>query len=145
MPLSRTRFGILVLALAALGAARAGAADCFAPLEENLRWSCSAELSTGATVSYCLNRVLGKGSGGDASRFEMVATGPYPRTCSCAPKGKEAGFHASSSYLCYDAGTATAEIGKVSKKKIVGETYNATVNVRSTFRCKVDPTCEVVK
>lgn len=142
---TRTGFAILLLtfALAAIGAARAGAADCFAPLQENLRWSCSAQLSTGETVSYCLNRVLGKGSGGDAERFEMVTTGPYLRTCSCAPKGKEPSFHASASYLCYDASTATSEIGKISKQKIVGETYNVTVNVRSTFKCKVDPACEV--
>ena len=137
---------LLGMALAALCAGQARASDCFTPLAANEKWSCTAQLSTGESVSYCLNLVVGKGANPSASRFGMVASGPYPRTCSCGAKGKLPSplFDVGSSYLCVDEGTDTAEIGKVSRRKIVGETYNARADVRSTFRCKVDDTCVVL-
>jgi hypothetical protein len=142
----RAAFWLLGAMLAALCAGEARAADCFSSLAANAKWSCTAQLSTGEPVTYCLNLLVGKGSGPSASRFDMVASGPYPRTCSCGAKGKLPSplFDVGSSYLCVDEGTGTAEIGKIARRKIVGETYNASVNVRSTFKCKVDDACVVL-
>lgn len=134
---------VLVLALAAL-ARESAAGDCFGPLEANGKWACTAELSSGTTVDYCLN-VTGSAGSGPTRSFDMVTTGPYPRTCSCGAKGKGAGarFGQDASYLCFDALTDTAESGKISKKKITGQTYNVSENLRGKFTCKVDPACLV--
>jgi hypothetical protein len=82
---------------------------------------------------------------GAARTFDLVATGPYPRTCTCAAKGKGSGarYNASSSYLCFDEGTDTAESGAIGRRKITGQTFNLIANVRSRFTCKVDPSCVV--
>jgi hypothetical protein len=110
----------------------------------NVKWACTAELSSGATVDYCLNLTGGAGAG-PTRTFDMVTTGPYPRTCTCGAKGKalHARYGEGASYLCFDALTDTAESGKISKKKITGQTFNVSDNVRSTFTCKADPTCLV--
>lgn len=143
--LARSSLCLLALALAALSAGAARAADCFAPLATNDKWACTARLSTGESVSYCLNLTSESGSGATRS-FGMVTTGPYPRTCTCAARGKAPSpvFNAAASYLCYDETTDTAEIGKISRRKIVGETFNASVNVRTTFTCRVDASCAVL-
>ena len=136
----------LTFALAALAAERARGADCFAPLAANDKWACTVELSTGALVPYCLNVTSSSGEGADRS-FEMVTSGPYPRTCTCGAKGKgpNARYNAGSSYLCLDESTDTAESGTITKKRIVGQIYNVSVNVRGTFTCEADAACVVAQ
>lgn len=134
----------LALALVALGAQGARSADCFAPLATHDKWACTAEFSTGGLVPYCLNVTSTSGEG--ASRiFEMVTSGPYPRTCSCGAKGagRNVAFNAASSYLCFDASTDTAEAGTITKARLVGQVYNVSQDVRGTFSCKPDPACVV--
>jgi hypothetical protein len=135
---------LLAACLAALAAAPGRAADCYAPLLENDRWSCTVELSTGGEAAYCLN-VTGTAGEGAARTFDMVTTGPYPRTCTCGAKGKgpRARFNTASSYLCLDAGTDTAEIGTITRKKLAGQIYNVSADVRGTFSCVPDPACVV--
>jgi hypothetical protein len=131
-------------ALAALAAEPGRAADCFAPLALNDKWSCTADLSTGGQVPYCLNVTATSGEG--ASRtFDMVATGPYPRVCTCGAKGKgaRARFNTASSYICFDAATDTAETGTITRKKLSGQMYNVSADVRATFSCVPDPACAV--
>ena len=137
------RVGVLAFALAAF-ARESAAGDCLGLLEANGQWACTAELSSGAIVDYCLN-LTGSAGAGPARTFDMVTTGPYPRTSTCGARGKAPGaqYGEGASYLCFDALTDTAESGKVSKKKITGQTYNVSDNVRSTFTCKADPSCLV--
>ena len=134
----------LALGLAALAAESGRAADCFAPLAENDKWACTAELSTGALVPYCLNLTATSGEGAERT-FDMVSSGPYPRVCTCGAKGKgaKARYNAANSYLCFDASTDTAESGKITRRKLVGQIYNVSVNVRGTFSCAPDPACVV--
>lgn len=132
-----------VAALAVLVATEAGAArDCVVPLRETANWSCHAELSTGASVDYCTEVTNLFGDDPASRSFKMTSTGPYVATCSCQTKGKT-GFGADSSYLCSDHGTGTTITAKVSKRKIEGQTLNATADVRSLFRCQPDPSCDV--
>ena len=130
------------LALSAPSATRA--ADCFAQLTANPRWSCSAELSSGTSVTYCLNLAQASGSGAFRS-FDMVTTGPFPRTCTCGAKGKgvNAAYNTASTYQCFDEGSSTAEFGRVTAKRIVGQTLNVSADVRTTFVCQPDPSCVV--
>jgi hypothetical protein len=140
----RAFFHALALAFAALAAAPASAADCFAPLAANDKWSCTVELSTGALVPYCLNVTSTSGEGAERT-FEMVTSGPYPRTCTCGAKGrgKSVRYNTGNSYLCFDESTDTAESGTITKKKLVGQVYNVSVNVRGSFTCQPDPACVV--
>lgn len=141
---ARAFLHVLALALAALAAEASRAADCFAPLAENDKWACTVELSTGAVVPYCLN-VTGSSGEGAERTFDMVTSGPYPRVCTCGVKGKgpKARYNAGNSYLCFDASTDTAEDGKITRTKLVGQVYNVSVNVRGTFSCVPDPACVV--
>jgi len=140
----RASLFVLTLVLTAFAADEARSADCFAPLAENDKWSCTVELSTGALVPYCLN-VTGSTGEGPQRTFEMVTSGPYPRTCTCGVKGKgaKALYNAGSSYLCFDESTDTAESGTITSKRFVGQIYNVSVNVRGTFSCTPDPACVV--
>jgi hypothetical protein len=140
--LAAAALGAFVLAAFAAGGARA--ADCFAPLAVNPRWSCTARLPNGDTIDYCLN-LTGSAGSGASRRFDMVTTGPFPRSCSCTAKGKgsKLRFNAAPGYLCYDDLTETAETGAITKKKISGETYNLSAEVRTTFECRVDAACVV--
>jgi hypothetical protein len=132
-----------VAVLAVLVATPAGAArDCLVPLRENTRWACHAELSTGASVDFCTEVTNIFGEDPSARFFKMTSTGPYLATCSCQTRGKT-GFAADSSYLCSDQGTGTTITGKVSKRKIEGQTLNVSADVRSLFRCEPDPSCDV--
>jgi hypothetical protein len=135
---------IVALALAGFAAEAGRAADCFAPLAENDKWACTVELSTGALVPYCLNLTGTSGEGAERT-FDMVSSGPYPRVCTCGAKGKgaRARYNAANSYLCFDASTDTAESGTITRKKLVGQIYNVSVNVRGTFSCTPDPACVV--
>jgi hypothetical protein len=135
---------VLALAVSVLVTESAGAADCFAPLAANDKWACTVELSTGALVPYCLNVTATSGEGPERT-FDMVTSGPYPRVCTCGAKGKgaRARFNAANTYLCFDASTDTAESGTITKKRLVGQVYNVSVNVRGTFSCAPDPACVV--
>ena len=138
------RLGPWVLALVLAAFARASAAaDCLDPLV-NPEWACTAELSSGETVDYCVNLKTTSGSG-PSRTFDMVTTGPYPRTCTCGARGRVPGarYGEDKTYLCFDATTDTVESGKIAKKKITGETYNVSQNVRGKFKCRVDPACVV--
>jgi hypothetical protein len=53
------------------------------------------------------------------------------------------GFGEDAGYLCLDRETDTVVRGKATKTKLVGETFNATSNVRSTFTCRPDRGCDV--
>jgi hypothetical protein len=134
----------LAACVAALAAEPVRAADCFAPLVENDKWACTAELSTGAQVPYCLN-VTGSSGEGAGRTIDLVTTGPYPRVCSCGAKGKgpRARFNTAASYLCFDAGTDTAEVGTITRKKLSGQLYNVGADFRATFSCVPDPACVV--
>jgi hypothetical protein len=134
----------VALALSLPAATPARAADCLARLALNGKWSCDARLSNGQSVHYCLNVVDRIGTM-DSRAFDMATTGPFRRTCTCGAKGKGAAslFDAASSYLCSDPSTDTSEVGTITKKRIVGQTFNASVNVRSAFICTPDPDCGV--
>jgi hypothetical protein len=142
------RFERLILVCAALAlvaqGARAGR-DCLAPLEANAGWSCHAELSTGEAVDYCTELTHAFGDDPASRFFHMNVTGPYPRTCTCGAKGRPPGadFGEDATYLCLDRATDTVETGRISRKKITGQTFNVIANVRSTFTCRVDPACDV--
>lgn len=133
---------LAILVLAALAATGAHAADCLAPLSANEGWSCRGQLSNGASVDFCAE--LTNGFGGDrASRyFKMTSTGPYLTTCTCQTRGKT-GFGEDSAYLCVDRDTLTVVEARVSRRRIVGQTFNASVDVRGTFTCEPDPACDV--
>lgn len=139
---------LAVLALASLGAGAAQAAsDCFEPLRANAGWSCRGELEDGQVVDYCLERTSLFGvEPGDRS-FTTVSTGPYSARCSCQAKGASPGaaFGADKSYLCLDRATDTVIRGKVSKRRMAGETFNVSANLRTTFRCEPNPACDVIR
>lgn len=129
-----------LLALAASGA-RAGG-DCLARMGETENWSCHAELSNGGSVDYCgeLTHVFGVGVG--SRYFKTTSTGPYLATCACQAKGKR-GFGRDVSYLCADRDTETVISAKVAKKKVSGQTFNASADVESRFVCVPTPSCDV--
>lgn len=137
----RSLLGLVLMALAGDRAAAAG--DCLGPLGDNLGWSCSAALSSGTTVDYCLQLTNTFGADPAERFFKLNVTGPFPRTCSCGAKGKAPGarYGEAADYLCLDRATDTVESGKISRKKITGQTFNVSQNLRSKFSCKVDPTC----
>lgn len=136
---------LVSLLLTALTAPRANAADCFAPLAAEPRWACSVELSTGQVIDYCLEATGETGSGVERT-FGMVTTGPYPRVCTCGAQGKSgsARYNEAPTYLCFDESTDTAEAGKISGRKLTGQIYNVSINIRGRFSCKPDPACAVL-
>jgi hypothetical protein len=136
---------LVVTLLAVIAAGNARAADCYAPLAAEDRWACSVELSTGQVIDYCLEATGETGSGAERT-FGMVTTGPYPRVCTCGAQGEgaKARYNAASSYLCFDESTDTAEFGKIAGRKLTGQIYNVSINVRGRFSCKPDPACAVL-
>lgn len=141
---ARALLYFLATGLAVVVAQAGRAADCFEPLAEHDKWACTVELSTGALIPYCLN-VTGTSGEGAERTFDMVSSGPYPRVCTCGAKGKgaKARFNTANSYLCFDESTDTAESGKITAEKLVGQIYNVSVDVRGTFSCVPDPACVV--
>jgi hypothetical protein len=126
-------------------AARAADGDCLEVLEARSHWSCHAQLSNGQGADYCLAFTHAFGNDAGSRIFRMATTGPFPRTCTCRAKSgaRALAFGADSDYLCLDRATGTVETGRVSKRRIAGETFNASAGVRSTFGCVPDPPCPV--
>jgi hypothetical protein len=122
------------------------AADCLAPLAENDKWTCTEELESGETVSYCLN-VTGFSGAGVSRTFGIKVPFNEPRTCTCGGKGKGAGarFTATSAYFCFDASRDLAETGTITRKKITGQIFVASESVRRALTCRPDPACVVVE
>ena len=128
------------LALPATGAG----ADCLAPLAASPNWSCRAQLSSGAAVEFCLEHTnsFGVASAPQARTFKTTSTGPYVQECMCGAKGRAA-FGADADYLCLDRATDTVVTGRISKRRITAETYNASANVLGSAVCTPDPGCDV--
>lgn len=135
----------LALALAAPAADAAG--DCLEPLRASPTWSCRGELQDGQVVDYCLARTSLFGVDPEDRSFTTVSTGPYSARCSCQAKGKLPGaaFGADKGFLCLDRATDTVIRGKLSKRRMAGETFNVSANLRTTFRCAPNPACEVAR
>lgn len=142
----RASLHALALAVAALGAAGAQAAsDCFEPLRANAGWRCHAEVEDGQAVDYCLERTNAFGVDPASRFFKMIASGPYPSSCSCGAKGKVPGsaFGEDRNYLCLYRDTDAVVSGKITKQRIAGQTFSAAYNLRTTFSCEPDPACDV--
>jgi hypothetical protein len=140
----RASLHALALAVAALAAAGAHAAsDCFAPLRANAGWRCHAEVEDGQGVDYCLERTNAFGVDPASRFFKMIATGPYPSSCSCGAKGQLPGaaFGEDKTYLCLYRDTDAVVSGKITKQRIAGQTFSAAYNLRTTFSCEPDPAC----
>jgi hypothetical protein len=136
----------LALALAALAAAAGHAAsDCFEPLRANAGWRCHADVPGGQAVDYCLQHTNAFGVDPASSFFKLIATGPYPASCSCRAKGKLPGaaFGEDSSFLCLYRDTDAVVSGKITKRRMTGQTFSALYNLRTSFRCEPDPACDV--
>jgi hypothetical protein len=136
-------WAVAAVALSASGA-RAGG-DCLAALGASSRWSCHAQVSNGAAVDYCLAFTHAFGDDAGSRFFRMATSGPFPRTCTCRAKQAASGaaFGEDGDYLCLDRVTDTVETGKVARRRIAGETFNASAGVRTTFTCRPDPPCAV--
>ena len=106
-----------------------------------VRGRAAPSFSTGAMSEYCLQLTNVIGADPASRFFKTNVTGPYPRTCTCGAKGKAPGarYGENVTYLCLDRATDTVESGKITKKKITGQTFNVSQNVRSKFTCKIDP------
>jgi hypothetical protein len=142
------RISLLVLAvsLAALAAAGSHAvSDCFEPLRDNAGWRCHADVPGGQAVDYCLEHTNAFGADPASRFFKLIATGPYPGSCSCRAKGKLPGaaFGEDSSFLCLYRDTDAVVSGKITKRKMTGQTFSAAYNLRTVFRCAPDPACDV--
>ena len=136
----------LVLASVLLLTARpAAAADCLEPLDVNAGWSCHADLSNGQAVDYCLQHTHTLGDDPAERFFKVKSTGPYAASCTCGAKGKAPGavFGENKSFLCLDRATDTVISGKISSRKMAGQTFNVSAAVRTTFVCEPDPVCAV--
>jgi len=142
----RALLPILAAGLAALAAGGARAADCFAPLAENDKWTCTEEFSTGETVSYCLNVTGVSGAGANRS-FGIHTPFSAPRTCTCGAKGKgaKARFNAASTYFCFDADRDLAESGTITRKKLTSQIFLASENSYRAVTCQPDPACLVLE
>ena len=106
---------VLALALGALAASSAHAAgDCLDPLRENAGWRCHADVPGGQAVDYCLEHTNAFGADPASRFFKLIATGPYPGSCSCRAKGKLPGaaFGEDSSFLCLHRDTDAVVSGK---------------------------------
>jgi hypothetical protein len=138
-------FALAVAAFAATGAH--GASDCFEPLRANAGWSCRADLPDGQVVDYCLERTNVFGADPGSRHFRLNATGPYPSSCSCGAKGQLPGaaFGEDTTYLCLYRDTDAVVSGKITKRRISGQTFSAAYNLRTTFSCEPDPACDVTR
>jgi hypothetical protein len=138
----------MLLAAAALAVATvraAAAADCLAPLHAEAGWACHADLSNGESADFCLEHTHTFGNHPATRFFKLNSTGLHVSTCTCGAKGKAPGadFGADKSMLCFDAKSDTLTSAKVSRRKITGQTFFGTSDVRSAFSCRPDPTCDV--
>jgi hypothetical protein len=136
---------IVFTSIALLAARAAGAGDCLAPLAANPGWACHADLSNGQAVDFCLQHTHTLGDDPASRFFKMKSAGPYSTSCTCKAKGKSPGaaFGTDKSYLCLDRATDTVVSGKISNRKIAGQTFNVSAGLRSTFVCAPDPICTV--
>lgn len=137
---------LLVAAAVALAAVRgAAAADCLTPLHSHGGWRCRAHLSNGQKADFCLEHTNTFGEDPATRSFKLHSTGLHLSTCTCGPKGRSPGvdFGAAKSLLCYDPESDTLTSGTVSRRKIAGQTFAGSDDVRSTFSCRPDPTCDV--
>jgi hypothetical protein len=136
----------LTIAVAGLAVAGAHAADdCLEPLRANAGWSCHAEASNGQAVDYCLERTNTFGADPASRFFKLIATGPYSSYCSCGAKGKLPGaaFGEDKSYLCLYPDTDSVVSGKITSRRIAGQTFSAAYDLRTVFSCEPDPACDV--
>ena len=134
------------IALAALAAAAGHAAsDCFEPLRANTGWRCRADVPGAQPVDYCLEHTNAFGADPASRFFKLIATGPYPSHCSCSAKGKPPGaaFGEDRSYLCLYRDTDAVVSGKITKRRMTGQTFSAAYNLRTVFSCQPDPACDV--
>jgi hypothetical protein len=130
----------------ALGALAANAADdCLAPLRENAGWRCRADVPDGPPVDYCLEHTNVFGNHPAERTFKLIASGPYPSSCSCSAKGKAPGaaFGEDRSFLCLYRDTGGVMSGKITKRRIAGQTFTPLYGIRSVFQCEPDPACDV--
>jgi len=142
----RVSLQVLALAVAALAAAAGHAAsDCFEPLRANAGWRCRADVPGGQVVDYCLEHTNAFGSDPASRFFKLIATGPYPGSCSCSAKGKPPGaaFGEDRSYLCLYRDTDAVVSGRITKRRMTGQTFSAAYNLRTVFSCEPDPACDV--
>jgi hypothetical protein len=136
----------LAIAVLLLAASAAPAADdCFEPLRENVGWRCHADVAEGPPVDYCLERTSVFGADSAERTFKMIATGPYPSSCSCNAKGKAPGaaFGEDKGFLCLYRDTGGVMSGKITKRRIAGQTFTPAYGIRSVFQCEPDPACDV--
>jgi hypothetical protein len=137
---------LMLLAMATFLAASAHAAsDCFEPLRANAGWRCHADVPGGQAVDYCLEHTNAFGADPASRFFKLIATGPYPGSCSCRAKGKLPGaaFGEDSSFLCLHRDTDAVVSGRITKRRMTGQTFSAAYNLRTVFRCEPDPACDV--
>jgi hypothetical protein len=136
----------VALALGALAASGATAdGDCLAPLRESTGWRCRADVPGGPPVAYCLEHTNVFGSDPADRTFKLVASGPYPSSCSCNAKGKSPGaaFGADKGFLCLYRDTDGVMSGRITKRRIAGQTFTPLYGIRSVFSCEPDPACDV--
>ena len=137
---------LALLALATLTAtAGYAASDCFEPLRASAGWRCRADVPGGQMVDYCLEHTNAFGADPASRFFKLIATGPYPSSCSCSAKGKPpgAGFGEDKNYLCLYRDTDAVVSGKITKRRMTGQTFSAAYNLRTVFSCQPDPACDV--
>ncbi len=137
---------VALLAMWTLFAAGAHAAsDCFEPLRANPGWRCHADLPGGQVVDYCLERTNVFGADPASRFFKLIQTGPYPSSCSCGAKGKPpgAGFGEDKTFLCLYRDTDAVVSGKITKRRMAGQTFSAAYDLRTVFSCQPDPACDV--
>jgi hypothetical protein len=142
-PLSRF---VLALALGVLAACPAHAdGDCLEPLRENAGWRCRADVPGGPPVDYCLEHTNAFGTDAADRTFKLIASGPYPSICSCNAKGKQPGaaFGEDKGFLCLYRDTDGVMSGKITKRRIAGQTFTPLYGIRSVFSCEPDPACDV--
>jgi hypothetical protein len=135
---------LVATSLALLAARSTAAVDCLAPLQAT-GWACHADLSTGETADFCLEHTNTFGAEPAARTFKINSTGLHLSSCICGAKGKSPGveFGADKSMLCFDPQADTVTTARVSGKKIAGQSFLGSADVRSLFSCRPDPSCDV--
>jgi hypothetical protein len=136
---------LVVAALALFPSASQAASDCFEPLRENTGWRCHADVPGGPPVDYCLERTHAFGNEPAERTFKIVASGPYLATCSCNAKGTSPGaaFGEDKGFICLYRDTDGVMTGKITKRRIAGQTFTPLYGIRSVFSCEPDPACDV--
>jgi hypothetical protein len=135
---------LVAISVALIAVRPAAAVDCLAPLQAT-GWACHADLSTGETADFCLEHTNTFGADPAERTFKINSTGLHLSSCICGAKGKSPGvlFGADKSILCFDPQSDTVTTGRVSGKKIAGQTFVGSADVRSLFSCRPDPSCDV--